>query len=146
MDIFGRHDQINIPITFGRINRGVMNVEQEEWNYLTGNEEKTQFKDCFSWNKLTKLAKNCANICLPVNLQYIWEEKINRPKCQNGSDHQCMMAAFTVAVRIRFNCKYQINLLSKKQQIEEAFLKAKSIYYLGIDSFNFIVYFVKSFL
>ena len=100
MDIFGRHDQIDIPITFGRINKGVMNVEQEEWNYLTGNEEKIQFKDCLSWKKLTKLAKNCTCKCLPVNLQYIWEEKVNRQKCQNGSDHQCMMAAFTVAVRI----------------------------------------------
>ena len=90
-NIFGGHTQLNVPMTFQTINQAFIYVEPEEWNHLTGNEKESFFKDCFSWKEASRLVGHCDNICLPVNMQYIWEENVDRPRCQNGSDHDCMM-------------------------------------------------------
>jgi len=97
--MLGGNTKLDIPITFKAINSVFMYVEQEQWNYLNGNEKETSFKDCFSWKKVSKLVEACENICLPVNMQYIWEENIDRPKCQNGFDHICMMKFYFNVVR-----------------------------------------------
>ena len=91
MGKLGGNTKLEVPITFQTMNTAVINVEQEESNYLSGNEKETFYKDCFSWKKILKHVESCKNICLPVNMQFIFEENVERPKCHNGSDHICMM-------------------------------------------------------
>ena len=82
----------NVPITFGSSNQAFMKVNQEEWHYQNGNEKQDlKYEDCVSWENKTRIASDCSRICLPINVQYLYEDNANRPKCQNGSDHVCMM-------------------------------------------------------
>ena len=101
VDTFGNFSQgviptlYDVPITFGSINEAFMVVKREEWHYQNGNEKQSiKFEDCVSWQDKTKMASDCSRICLPINLHNLYEENINRPKCQNGSDHICMMKLF----------------------------------------------------
>ena len=98
VDTFGNLSQdvlpilYDVPITFGSINQAFMEVKQEEWHYQNGNEKQgIKVEDCVSWENKTRMASDCSRICLPINAQSLYEENINRPKCQNGSDHICMM-------------------------------------------------------
>ena len=107
VDTFGNLSQnvrptlYNVPITFGSINQAFMEVHQEEWLYQNGNEkEGLKFKDCVSWEDKTRIAADCSRVCLPINLQYLYEENHNRLQCQNGSDHICMMQLFRTFVKI----------------------------------------------
>ena len=105
VDTFGNLSQgvvrpslYNVPITFGSINQAFMEVNQEEWLYQNENEkEGLTFKDCVSWEDKTRIPTDCSRVCLPINLQYLYEE--NRPQCQNGSDHICMMKLFMNTVK-----------------------------------------------
>ena len=91
----------NVPITFGSLNQALIDVDQEEWRYQNGNEKQDfKFEDCVSWENKTRMASDCPRICLPINAQGLYEEKINQPKCQNGSDHTCMLKLFKDAVKI----------------------------------------------
>ena len=106
LDTFGNLSQdviptlYNVPITFGSINQAFMEVKQEEWHYRNGNEKQgLKVEDCVSWENKTKMASECSRICLPINAQSLYEENINRPKCQNGSDHICMMKHLTNQVK-----------------------------------------------
>ena len=106
VDTFGNLSQdvlptlYNVPITFGSINQAFMEVKQEEWHYLNGNEKQgIKVEDCVSWENKTRMASDCSRICLPVNAQSLYVENINRPKCQNGSDHICMMKHLTNQVK-----------------------------------------------
>ena len=90
----------NVPITFGSLNQALIDVDQEEWHYQSGNEKQDfKFEDCVSWENKTRMASDCSRTCLPINAQYLYEENINRPKCQNGSDHVCMMNHLTNQVK-----------------------------------------------
>ena len=107
VDTFGNLSQgitptlYNVPITFGSLNQALIDVDQEEWHYQSGNEKKQfKFEDCVSWENRTRMASDCSRICLPINAQSLYEENINRPKCQNGSDHTCMLKLFTDTVKI----------------------------------------------
>ena len=98
VDTFGNLSQdvlpilYDVPITFGSINQAFMEVKQEEWHYQNGNEKQgIKVEDCVSWENKTRMASDCSRICLPINAQSLYEENINRPKCQNGSDHICML-------------------------------------------------------
>ena len=98
VDTFGNLSQdvmptlYDVPIKFGSINQAFMEVKQEEWHYQNGNEmQGIKVEDCVSWENNTRMASDCSRICLPINAQSLYEENINRPKCQNGSDHICMM-------------------------------------------------------
>ena len=91
MGKLGGNTKLEVPIKFQTMNTAVINVEQEELNYLNGKENETFYEDCFSWKEISKHVGGCENICLPVNMQFILEENVNRPKCHNGSDHICMM-------------------------------------------------------
>ena len=74
-------------------------MKKEKWLYQNGNEnEDLKFKDCVPWENKTRIA-DCSRICLPINKQYLYEENNNRPKCQNGSDHMCMMNHLTNQVK-----------------------------------------------
>ena len=106
VDTFGNLSQnvrltlYNVPITFGSSNQAFMEVYQEEWLYQNGNEKDgLKFKDCVSWEDKTRIATDCSRVCLPINMQYLYEENHNRPKCQNGSDHICMMKLFMNTVK-----------------------------------------------
>ena len=91
----------NVPITFGSLNQALIDVDQEEWHYQSGNEKQDfKFEDCVSWENKTRTAGDCFRICLPINAQSLYEEKTNRPKCQNGSDHNCMQKLFMDTVKI----------------------------------------------
>ena len=69
-----------------------MEVKKEKWLYQNGNEkEDFKVKDCVPWENKKIIATGCSRICLPINLQHLYEENNNRPKCQNGSDHICLM-------------------------------------------------------
>ena len=90
----------DVPITLGSINQAFMEVKQEEWHYRNGNEKQSiKVEDCVSWENKTRMASDCSRICLPINAQSLYEENINRPKCQNGSDHMCMMKHLTSQVK-----------------------------------------------
>ena len=70
-------------------------MEQDEWIYQNGNEKQDlKLEDCVPWKDKTRIASDCSRICLPINMQYLYEDNVNRPKCQNGSDHICMMKLF----------------------------------------------------
>ena len=85
----------NVPITFGSKNQAIIEVNQDEWYYQNGNEKQDlKFEDCVPWKDKTGMVSDCPRICLPINVQYVFEEIDNRPKCQNGSDHICMMKIF----------------------------------------------------
>ena len=106
VDTFGNFSQdvlptlYDVPITFGSINQAFMEVKQEEWHYRNGNEKQViKVEDCVSWENKTRMASDCSRICLPINAQSLYEENINRPKCQNGSDHICMMQYLKNQVR-----------------------------------------------
>ena len=106
VDTFGNFSQdvlptlYDVPITFGSINQAFMEVKQEEWHYRNGNEKQViKVEDCVSWENKTRMASDCSRICLPINAQSLYEENINRPKCQNGSDHICMMKHLTNQVK-----------------------------------------------
>ena len=106
VDTFGNLSQdiiptlYNVPITLGSINKAFMEVKQEEWHYQNGNEKQgIKVEDCDPWENKTRLASDCSRICLPINTQSLYEENINRPKCQNGSDHICMMKHLTNQVK-----------------------------------------------
>ena len=106
VDTFGNFSQdvlptfYNVPITFGSINLAFMEVKQEEWHYQNGNEKQgIKVEDCDSWENKTRVASDCSRICLPINAQSLYEENINRAKCQNGSDHMCMMKHLTSQVK-----------------------------------------------
>ena len=87
----------NVPIQNGTWNNVFLEVSQEEWYHLNGNNKNdVEFEDCFPWEELLKFAINCTHKCLPVNLQFSWEQNVYRPKCHNGSDHICMMKAYQV--------------------------------------------------
>ena len=107
VDTFGNLSQdvlpilYDVPITFGSINQAFMEVKQEEWHYQNGNEKQgIKVEDCVSWENKTRMASECSRICLPINAQRLYEENINRPKCQDGSDHICMMQLFRTFVKI----------------------------------------------
>ena len=77
-----------------------MEVKQEEWHYRNGNEKQSiKVEDCVLRENKTRMASDCPTICLPINAQSLYEENINRPKCQNGFDHMCMMKHLTSQVR-----------------------------------------------
>ena len=106
VDTFGNFSQdvlptlYDVPITFGSINQAFMEVKQEEWHYRNGNEKQViKVEDCVSWENKSRMASDCSRICLPINAQSLYEENINRPKCQNGSDHICMMQYLMNQVR-----------------------------------------------
>ena len=106
VDTFGNLSQdiiptlYNVPITLGSINKAFMEVKQEEWHYQNGNEKQgIKVEDCVSRENKTRMASDCSRTCLPINAQYLYEENINRPKCQNGSDHVCMMNHLTNQVK-----------------------------------------------
>ena len=81
-----------VPAEFKTINQAFVEVGQEEWYYQDGNDkEDLKFEDCWSWEDFLKMASKCPNKCLPVNFQYTWKEGVNRPRCQNGTDHSCMV-------------------------------------------------------
>ena len=65
-----------------------------------GNEnQERKFEDCVQWKDITSFARDCSRICLPIIVQQIYEESVNRPKCQNGTDHICMMNIFNNMVK-----------------------------------------------
>ena len=106
VDTFGNLSQdvlptlYEVPITLGLTNKAFMEVKQEEWHYQNGNEKQgIKVEDCVSWENKTRMASDCSRTCLPINAQYLYEENINRPKCQNGSDHMCMMNHLTNQVK-----------------------------------------------
>ena len=106
VDIFGNLSQdvlptlYEVPITLGLTNKAFMEVKQEEWHYQNGNEKQgIKVEDCVSRENKTRMASDCSRTCLPINAQYLYEENINRPKCQNGSDHVCMMKHLTSQVK-----------------------------------------------
>ena len=106
VDTFGNLSQdvlptlYEVPITLGLTNKAFMEVKQEEWHYQNGNEKQgIKVEDCVSWENKTRMASDCSRTCLPINAQYLYEENINRPKCQNGSDHVCMMNHLTNQVK-----------------------------------------------
>ena len=106
VDIFGNLSQdvlptlYEVPITLGLTNKAFMEVKQEEWHYQNGNEKQgIKVEDCVSRENKTRMASDCSRTCLPINAQYLYEENINRPKCQNGSDHVCMMNHLTNQVK-----------------------------------------------
>ena len=106
IDTFGNLSQgvipklYDVPITFGSSNQAYLEVEQDEWIYQNGNEKQDlKFEDCVPWKDKTRIASDCSRICLPINAQRLYEENINRPKCQNGSDHICMMKLFMNMVK-----------------------------------------------
>ena len=85
----------DVPITYGLSNQASIEVEPDEWIYRNGNEKQDlKFKDCVPWKDKTRITSDCSRICLPINLQYLYEDNVDQPKCQNGSDHICMMKLF----------------------------------------------------
>ena len=90
IDTFGNLSQgvtpklYDVPITFGSSNQAYLEVEQDEWIYQNGNEKQDlKLEDCVPWKDKTKIASDCSRICLPINMQYLYEDNVNRPKCQN---------------------------------------------------------------
>ena len=82
----------NIPIGFEITNKAFFHVEKEEWQYHIGNEDQNVgYEDCLPWEAALNLTSHCSNKCLPVNLQYLWKENVDRPRCQNIMDHFCML-------------------------------------------------------
>ena len=84
-----------VPVTFEAKNLAIFDVEQEEWRYQKGQEStNVTMEDCLPWERLSKKAAHCSTTCLPVGLQYVFEEKVGRPRCHNKSDHLCMIEFF----------------------------------------------------
>ena len=85
-----------VPVVFGAKTEAILNVEQEEWHFQKGNDSTdVTIADCLPWEELSKKATNCSNKCLPVVFQFLWNEAIDRPRCQNVEDHMCMMGTIT---------------------------------------------------
>ena len=85
-----------VPAQFKTINSAFIEVDQEEWHYQHGNDKQDlKFEDCQAWEDFVRIASTkCENKCLPVNLQFLWNESVDRPRCNNGSDHLCMLEVF----------------------------------------------------
>ena len=118
VDTFGNLSQdvlptlYDVPIQFGSINQAFMEVKQVEWHYQNGNEKQDlKFEDCVPWKDKTRIASDCSRICLPINIQYLYEDSVNRPKCQNGSDHICMMKPFLNMVKSILTPKNRFNAI-----------------------------------
>ena len=93
-----------VPAEFKTINSAFIEVEQEEWDYQYGNDKQDlKFEDCRAWEDFVRMAKKCPNKCLPVNLQFLWKESVDRPRCNNGSDHSCMVEVFLNPVCFKDN-------------------------------------------
>ena len=86
-----------VPVTFGAKNLVIFEVEQEEWRYQKGQDStNVKMEDCLPWERLSKKATKCSTSCLPVGLQYLFEEKVGRPRCHNKSDHLCMIEIYII--------------------------------------------------
>ena len=60
----------------------------QEMLYHDGNSpDDVRLEDCLPFEDLSK---NCSHKCLPVIAQSFYEETVDQPKCENGSDHFCM--------------------------------------------------------
>ena len=93
-----------VPVTFGAKNVAIFDVEQEEWQYQKGqNSTNVTMEDCLPWKRLSNNATDCSIKCLPVVFQYLWEEKVDRPRCHNNSDHLCMVQTIQYQVCKIFN-------------------------------------------
>ena len=65
-------------------------VSQEEMFYYDGNSlDDVRFGDCLPFEDLSKY---CVHQCLPVIAQSFYEESVDQPKCEIGSDHFCMFS------------------------------------------------------
>ena len=63
-------------------------VSQEERLYHDGNSpDDVRFENCLPFEDLSK---NCVHKCLPVVAQSFYEDAVDQPKCEIGSDHFCM--------------------------------------------------------
>ena len=118
VDTFGKLSQgvrptlYDVPLTIGSINQAFIEVYQDEWNYQIGNGERhPKFKDCVPWENKGIIESDCSRICLPINVQYLYEENSDRPKCQNGSDHICMMKPFLNMVKSILTPKNRFNAI-----------------------------------
>ena len=99
-----------VPVTFGAKNLVIFEVEQEEWRYQKGQDSiNVKMEDCLSWERLSKKATHCSTKCLPVGFQYLLEEKIDRPRCHNKSDHLCMFQFFYPEVCMILMIKFMFN-------------------------------------
>ena len=79
----------HVPI--GNNDQGFLIVSQEETIYHDGNSlEDVRFEDCLPFDELSK---HCIYKCLPVIAQSFYKERIDHPKCEIGSDHDCMFKA-----------------------------------------------------
>ena len=82
----------HVPI--GNNDQGFLIVSQEETVYHDGNSlDDVRFEDCLPFEELSKLVKHCTYKCLPVIAQSFYKESIDLPKCEIGSDHDCMFKA-----------------------------------------------------
>ena len=76
-------------------------VSQGEMFYHDGNSlDYVRFEDCLAFEDLSK---NCSHKCLPVIAQSFYEETVDQPKCENGSDHFCMFDGLWKVCTIIFN-------------------------------------------
>ena len=50
---------------------------------------------------ITTVRSNCSKKCLPVVFQYLWKGSPNQSKCQNGSDHFCMIETLSNPIKVR---------------------------------------------
>ena len=76
-------------------------VSQEEMLYHDGNSlDDVRFGDCLPFEDLSK---NCVNKCLPVIAQNFYEESVDQPKCEIGSDHFCMFNGLWKVCTFIFN-------------------------------------------
>ena len=89
----------SVPIGFETKNIALLDVEQEEWNYYKGNSKQDVIvEDCYPWEKIKNEAIECSYKCLPVIYHFLWKEKVDRPRCLNGSHHICMIPAIVKGV------------------------------------------------
>ena len=76
----------HVPI--GNNDQGFLIVSQEETVYHDGNSlDDVRFEDCLPFEELST---HCIYKCLPVIAQSFYNESIGQPKCEIGSDHNCM--------------------------------------------------------
>ena len=89
----------HVPI--GNNDQGFLIVSQEETVYHDGNSlDDVRFEDCLPFEELSK---KCIYKCLPVIAQSFYNESIDQPKCEIGSDHNCMfMAIWKVHYLIKY--------------------------------------------
>ena len=81
-----------VPVTFEAKNVALVDVAQEEWHYQKGNDSTNiTMEECLPWESISKKAKDCSTKCLPVVFQHLWEDKNDRLRCHNKSDHFCMV-------------------------------------------------------